>query len=127
MKKDKKLELATILLGICVGSVIGLISMFCFFVYDFDNIRTNNGFIYKEDCLSSSNFNETNYSNFNETNYLNFGRIEISGSDCIKVLCSSNCFVELSDCYYYKVKYNDSWIKDLVDRKILTKEYCEKC
>lgn len=111
-------------LGFLFGLAIGILLCTCILAGNFFNIIDNHDLMYKKDCYllnSDLTGNTTETSTIINSNQYLSSYLKYN----ITRLCSSECELVLSK-YDGNFIYSDSFIKDMIDRKILSQENC-KC
>ena len=112
-----------LVLTLSMGMIIGIIIMFFIFTFNVGNVIDNNGLMYKDDCLLLDLPMNSSYlsTSLNTT-------IKFMDKPCSNIYCSSGCWFRIRNCNYDIDNFlNDSYLKDLINRKVITKEYCKGC
>jgi hypothetical protein len=86
-----------ILIGLFVGICFGFVMTMFIVSINVGNIQEVNGLMYQKDCLllnSSINYSSIRVS---ESNYSGYASSQLTSTIFEKVLCSSDCFLTISE------------------------------
>jgi len=127
MKNQTYHILISIFLGICLGFIFTMSIV----TLNIGNIQKPNGLMYQKDCIllnSSILMNDISNESSVTGNTTTTGYLTLGSMPCSDIACSSNCFMRVRNCSYDSFNYvDDTFIKDLIKRDILKKEYCKTC